>query len=160
MIRRPLVAAFASLFVVVAACGGRNLEAGPEPTVIYVDGDGGEGGAAGVGGAGGDAAGGFGGFGEGGTAEGGAGGGGIMPIECISCIATECPSAIDCITNPACVQGIVCAVGNCLNGGQPDIMCLLGCFDGDLDAALAAVDALTCIGGNCGDYCGDLLPFP
>jgi len=161
--RHPLLASLPTvLFVTAVACGGRNLDAGPEKeTVVVVVDEGATGAGAsagGAGGAGGSSEGGFG--GQGGSANGG-GGGGIMPLACLTCIGQECPAAIDCVTNPSCVQGVACAVGQCLGGGgTPDFMCVLDCFDGDIDAALAAVDALTCIAGSCSDSCGDLIPFP
>ncbi|MEQ9325103.1 MAG: hypothetical protein RIF41_38405 [Polyangiaceae bacterium] len=161
MRRTTLLVSATALYTMAVACGGgRNLDAGAddEPVVVVIvtdDDDGGP--SVGGGGLGGMSEGGFG--GEGGAGEGG--GGGIMPIECLTCIGTECPDAIGCVTDPTCIQGVVCAVSQCLGGGgMPDFMCLLDCFDGDIDAALSAVDALTCIAGSCSDACGNLIPFP
>lgn len=160
MRRPPYWLLATGLFTAAVACGGgRNLDAGAEdePVVVVIVADDDDS-AVGGGGMGGAADGGFG--GEGG-AGGDGGGGGIMPIECLTCIGTECPDAIGCVTDPACIQGVVCAVSQCLGGGgTPDFMCLLDCFDGDIDAALSAVDALTCIAGSCSDACGNLIPFP
>jgi hypothetical protein len=160
---RLVIASTTLLYGMAVGCGGRNLDAGPEPIVVIVDDDG-------DGGSTSDGTGGFGGLGPGGGGGvsvggqggmGNGGGGGIMPVECLTCIGQECPSAIDCVTDPGCVQGVVCAVSDCLGGGgQPDLMCVVGCFDGDFEAALAAVDALTCIAGSCSDACGDLIPLP
>jgi hypothetical protein len=164
MTRRHLVALVTCLYATAWACGGRNLDAGPQ--VIVIDDDGAAGGSGGFGG-GIDPVGGMGGdAGQGGQGAAGAGGtggtgGGPMPIECLACIGIECPQALDCVTDQACIQGVICAVGQCLGGGgTPDFMCLLDCFDGDIDAALIAVDTLTCVFGSCADACGGLLPFP
>jgi hypothetical protein len=146
MNHRVLLVAF---IVAGAACGGRNLDAGPEATVIVVDDD--------------DGAGGFGEGGEGG--EGGQGGeGGSVPpppnpIDCIACVALECPETVACLTDAACVQGLVCTLTQCLAGGEPDLVCVAGCFDGDFEAAFQAIQALTCVLGTCGDVCGGFLPF-
>ncbi len=72
---------------------------------------------------------------------------------------TSCPGAMDCVTDPNCIQGVVCAVSDCLGGGQPDLMCMVGCFNGDMSAALSAIDTIMCIMGDCSDQCGGMLPF-
>jgi hypothetical protein len=83
---------------------------------------------------------------------------GSGPIECLTCIGESCPDAIGCITNPDCIQGLVCTVSQCLGGGgEPDFMCVLDCFDGDLEAAFSAIQAIACIFGDCATECGDLL---
>lgn len=144
---------------IATACGGRTLTAGA----------GGEGAYAATGG--------------GGTAAGGSGhgGGGIggssssstssstgsstgsstssgTPIDCLACIGTSCPEAMACIQDSACVQGMVCAVSQCLGGGSPDMMCVLDCFNGDMQAAMLALNTITCIFGSCGPECAGLLP--
>lgn len=142
---------FLAAIAALVACGGRNLDAGPE--MLVVD----EGGATttgGAGGTGGMAAGGAG--GEGGGAEGGSP---PNPIDCLGCVALQCPETVACLTDPACVQGLVCGVTQCLNGGQPDLPCVAECFDGDLDAAFQAIQALSCVIGPCGEVCGDFFPF-
>lgn len=142
-----------SLALVIAACGGRNLDAGPGPD----DDDGGQGGAGAA------AAGGFGGAGEGGaggiSGEGGMGGQPINPVECLTCVGQNCPEAVACLTDQACITGLVCAAGQCLGGGNPDIMCVLQCFDGDLGAAQQALMAFGCIASQCSAECAGLLPF-
>jgi hypothetical protein len=149
-----------------AACGGRNLE-DLEPDVVYIDGSGGDGAGASVGGAGGVDPGpgsGAGGPGSGaggpGSGAGGPGSGAGSPIDCFGCIGDNCPQAIGCVTDPTCIQGIACSVTQCLAGGQPDIECLTDCFDGDVGAALEAIDVLTCVFGQCQMECGGLLPLP
>lgn len=158
--RRTVLFVTALYTSAVACVGGRNLDAGSEeePVVVVIVADDDGGSSVGGSGVGGMAEGGVGGEGAGGQ---GGRGGGIMPLECLTCIGIECPDAVGCVTDPTCIQGVVCAVGQCLGGGgTPDFMCLLDCFDGDIDAALSAVDALTCIGGSCSDTCGNLIPFP
>lgn len=144
--------ALLSLGLLVAACGGRQLEAGPAPD------DDGAGGTAGASAGG---MGGSGGMGEGGSGEGGMGEGGQPPnpIDCLTCAGTNCPEAVGCITDQACVTGLVCAASNCLGGGSPDFMCLLDCFDGDFEAAQQAIAAFTCIASSCSEECAGLLPF-
>lgn len=63
-----------------------------------------------------------------------------------------------CITDPACAQGLGCVVTDCGIGGTPDFQCVLGCFDGDLGAALDALQAVGCIFGTCGDVCSGFIP--
>ena len=141
----------------LAACGGRS----PFIDRDFVESAGGSGGQSigGEGGAGGLAGGG--GF-EAGSGPGGSGtgGGGIDPIGCLTCVATECPDVLACLTNPACLQGTVCAVQSCLSGGQPDFFCVLECFNGDTSLALQAVQSLACVFGTCGDVCGGGFPLP
>ena len=147
-----------SLAVVIAACGGRNLDAGPGPD----DDDGGQGGMGGaaVGGFGGAGGAGQGGAGVGGLGEGGAGGQPpINPVECLTCVGQNCPEAVGCLTDQACITGLVCAAGQCLGGGSPDLMCVLQCFDGDLAAAQQALMAFGCIASQCSMECAGLLPF-
>ncbi len=146
---RPLY--LASLLAAVA-CGGRNLDAGPAP-VVDDDGFGG-GGAGGFGGAGGQS--------EGGAGTGGEGGSPPPPpnpIDCLTCVAFQCPETVACLTDPGCVQGLVCTVSQCLSDGQPDLICVAECFDGDIDGAVEAIQAISCVFGPCGDVCGDVLPF-
>ncbi|MBW2458363.1 MAG: hypothetical protein JRI68_27925 [Deltaproteobacteria bacterium] len=164
MVRQPIRSLLFLLLALAlaAACGGRTIEAGPG-----YGGDDGEGGSAagggtstssGTGGTGGTTSSGTG--GTGGTTSSGTGGtGGTSPLDCIGCIMTTCPQALDCVTDPDCLQGVICAVSDCLAGGQPDLMCVVGCFDGDMGAAMSAIDALMCIMGDCADQCGGMLPF-
>lgn len=170
----PWLVVASTALAAVAACGGRSYEV----ALVEVAGAAG-GGSPGAGGAGGSTSStastsgttsGEGGNGGSSTGEGGAsssssgtgqGGGGINPIDCIGCIAQDCPDVLACIQDPACGQGLLCTVSQCLGGGQPDLMCVLGCFDGDFGAATQAVQALGCVIGTCGDACGGAFPgFP
>lgn len=82
------------------------------------------------------------------------GGGGFTPIDCIGCVSSNCPQAQACLTNPSCVSGIVCTIGTCIQGSNPpNFGCVLGCFNGDFMAAFQALDAITCIGTQCGQEC-------
>lgn len=146
------------MVALAAACGGRNLDAGPQ-NIVDDDDSPDDDGAGGVGAS--DApvgSGGFGGVSDGAGGSGATGAG--SPIDCFSCIGSNCPEALDCITDPSCVQGIACAVQDCLSGGSPDLMCLSDCFDGDLEAAYKAIEVITCAFGSCQDECGGFLPFP
>ena len=59
------------------------------------------------------------------------------------------------------MQGMICTVTTCLGGGgQPDLMCMLDCFNGDFGAAMQAFQAITCVFSSCQDECGGFLPFP
>jgi hypothetical protein len=95
--------------------------------------------------------------GSGGTGTGGTGAG--LPTECLVCAGTSCPEAVDCFMDEACQAGLICAFTGCMSGGQPDVMCMLDCFDGDIGAAMAAGQAIYCIMQSCGEECGGLLPF-
>jgi hypothetical protein len=121
-------------------------------------------------GAGGMGSGGFGGFGPTSSSAGVGGSGGFTttsvgvgggnPIDCLTCIAQNCPQAIQCIQNPNCLQGSICTVQNCLVGGTPDLGCALNCFNGDIGAALLALQSLQCMFQTCGQQCGGLLGGP
>ena len=162
--RYPILLAASGVLLAFGACGGRNLEDNVIIVTVTEEGPAGAGGSVGQGGdgVGGEAVGGAGVGGEGGQGPGSGGIGGQPPnpIDCLTCVGIECPAALDCVTNPDCINGLVCAVGQCLGGGAPDLPCLLDCFNGDIDAALAAVEVITCVLGTCGDECGGLLPFP
>ena len=103
-----------------------------------------------------------GGSGQGGSGQGGAGQGGSTgsggPLDCAVCVATECPQIAECISDPACADGLVCTLTSCIVDGQPDLVCIADCFNGDFEAALGALDALGCIVTTCGDGCGGLIP--
>ena len=117
-------------------------------------------------GAGGSGAGGSGAGGSGGTssgsggaggASGGAGGqGGISTASCPRCLQQQCPDALACISDPACMQGLQCAATQCLSG-SPDLACFTNCYNGDVQAALEGLDALECILNACSDECSDLF---
>jgi len=144
-----------------ASCGGRNLEDLRADVVVVDDDDGSSGGAGGGFGGGSSVGGGvFGGGGFGGDGVGGTGAGGDTPVDCFGCLGANCPEAMGCITDPSCIQGIFCAVSDCLSGGMPDLMCLSECFDGDFQAAFEALEIMGCVFTQCSDECGDLLPLP
>lgn len=88
--------------------------------------------------------------------------------ECTGCLQDKCKSSINaCYNNPKCLSGIQCAITQCLAGGgqgqggmgqgqggmNGGTQCLLMCFDGDLGAGLAAIQAFQCISQQCGDQC-------
>ncbi|MCA9621207.1 MAG: hypothetical protein KC731_19430 [Myxococcales bacterium] len=85
-------------------------------------------------------------------------GGGFNPIDCLTCIGNNCPTALQCITDPTCAQGVLCSVQSCFMNGQPDFICVLGCFNGDINAALLALQAVQCVFGTCGMECGGSFP--
>lgn len=167
-----VLAAALTLLIGTAACGGRSPLAWAD---LYQEplGQGGEGagsganggvgpgaggaGAGGLTGAGGVGATGAGGTGPGGTGPGGTGGGSMM--DCMTCVMQNCPDAMECISDPQCLDGLMCVMGQCMSGGQPDIMCMLECFDGDMGAAMAAVQTIMCIFQDCADDCSGQLPF-
>lgn len=154
MVRRIPIA-LAGIYLLAVACGGgRTLDGDVVPYEPPVDDTVGVGGAAGVGGAGGSD------VGAGGGGQGGDEQPQPMPIECLACIGLQCPETIDCITNPECIQGVGCAVTQCLDGGNPDLPCVANCFDGDLEAAAEALQVLGCIFSQCGEACAGTLPFP
>jgi hypothetical protein len=107
---------------------------------------GGSGGTAGTGGVGG--------------ATGGTGGsGGSGPIACLTCITQKCPAITQCLLDQACRDGVICAFQDCLgSGGIPNFTCLLGCFGGDLSAAMQAFQALQCFFTQCSTACQGAIP--
>lgn len=98
--------------------------------------------------------------GSGGTGGGGSGGtGGTGPIACISCISQNCPSVQKCVMDKKCRDGVTCSMQKCLSGGgQPNLQCMLGCFNGDYQAAFSAFQAVQCFTSKCGQTCGGLIP--
>jgi hypothetical protein len=52
-----------------------------------------------------------------------------------------------------CVNGLLCSFSQCIQGGQPDLFCVINCFNGDIAAALNALAAVTCIATTCGTEC-------
>ena len=163
MARRTLMSfvALAAFAAFPFACGGRNLNAFLLTDNAEDDGAGADDGSGGFGGGngrGGDGVGGDGGRpGPGGPGSGpSTGPGGIQ--ECIGCAASECPGAVECFTDPDCQAGLACGITECVGGGgSPDPVCFLECFDGDVDAAFQAFEALTCVFMNCQDECAGLL---
>jgi len=152
----PSLAVATLLVVIMTACGGRTLNTSPADDDGF--GGAGDGGSSGVGGMSG--VGGSGAMSSGGGGAGGAGAGPSSsssggPVDCFACLGTNCPDAV-----AYCIQGMICAVTNCMSGGQPDLMCVFDCFDGDIGAALEAIGALTCVLQECQEECGGLLPFP
>jgi hypothetical protein len=102
---------------------------------------------------------GSGGIGGTGGSAGSAGAGGTNPIDCLTCIGQSCPQSLDCLLDQGCRDGLLCAVTQCASGGQPDLFCMIDCFDGDFGALMLALDTMTCIFGQCADSCGGGLPF-
>lgn len=97
--------------------------------------------------------------GGGGGPSGGGGSGGTGPLACLSCINDKCPEVQDCLFDQVCQNGVICAFQTCLGGGgTPSLSCMLGCFDGDFQAALQAFQALQCFTSQCGQTCGGSIP--
>jgi hypothetical protein len=81
---------------------------------------------------------------------------------CPACIRDRCGAQINaCINNPACATGLVCTLQMCaggLLGGDggytpADLLCVLGCFNGDQATAFIAIGSLTCVTMTCGGSC-------
>jgi hypothetical protein len=96
--------------------------------------------------------------GSGGGPSGGGGSGGGGPLACLSCINQECPAIQECLFDQTCQSGLICAFQDCLSGGSPDLGCMLGCFNGDFQAAFQAFQAVQCFFTNCAQTCGGLIP--
>jgi hypothetical protein len=112
----------------------------------------------GAGGSGG--AGGFGGFGGASGSSGGGGTGGSGPLACFTCITQKCPAVGQCLLDNACRDGVICTFQQCLGGGSglPNFPCLLGCFNGDFQAAINAFQALQCFFSQCATPCQGAIP--
>ncbi|HMR09005.1 MAG TPA: hypothetical protein PKA88_24665, partial [Polyangiaceae bacterium] len=52
---------------------------------------------------------------------------------------------------PACASGVVCALTSCTGGFN--FQCIFGCFGGNIQAALQAFGAFSCLAQNCGQQC-------
>ena len=97
--------------------------------------------------------------GSGGGPSGGGGSGGTGPLACVSCISQNCPSVQQCVLDKPCRDGVICAMQKCTSGGgTPNLQCMLGCFNGDLKAAMSVLQSLQCFFGKCGQTCGGLIP--
>jgi hypothetical protein len=96
---------------------------------------------------------------------------------CVNCLQSQCGDAINgCYNDTNCTQGIQCAITTCFTGGMGgtpmgggpmggnpfggsagggvNFGCLLGCFNGDVTSAFAAIQAFQCITQTCGSDCG------
>jgi hypothetical protein len=81
--------------------------------------------------------------------------------QCAGCVRNQCMTALSsCATDPACAQGLLCVVTTCMasEAGAADLVCLLGCFGGDLTVAMKAVSGATCVTTTCGSSCSALIP--
>jgi hypothetical protein len=96
--------------------------------------------------------GGFAGFAGNGGTTGGLGGFGGSTGACVECITTSCPAAQECLADPACIEGAICGATSCVDQGS-GVGCWLGCFGGDVQKALAAYEAVTCVVEGCGMQC-------
>ena len=81
---------------------------------------------------------------------------------CPACIRDRCGTQINaCVNNPACATGLVCTLQMCAGGllggdggySPTDLLCVLGCFNGDQATAFMAIGALTCVTMTCGGSC-------
>jgi hypothetical protein len=97
---------------------------------------------------------GFGGFAGNGGSSAGFGGFGGSTGACVECITSSCPAAQECLGDPACIEGAICGATSCLDQGSA-VGCWLGCFGGDVQKALAAYSAVTCVIEGCGMQCTD-----
>jgi hypothetical protein len=104
--------------------------------------------------------GGSGGFGGMGGAAGSGGAGGTGPLACFTCITQKCPEVGQCLFDDACRDGVICALQQCLGSGSglPNFPCLLGCFNGDFQAAINAFQALQCFFSQCSTACQGSIP--
>jgi hypothetical protein len=75
--------------------------------------------------------------------------------ECLNCVTMNCPQAQACLTDPACIQGSICAATTCVQNQDAGdgLTCWLGCFDGGAESALNAFSAFSCLLTNCGTGC-------
>jgi hypothetical protein len=160
MTARGLLAWVFGVWCLAAACGGRTLDNQQGLNESEAEGAGGSGSGGAAASVNASAASGVGASGSATVSSGQGAAGGGVPTDCLSCVLEECPEAIACLTDPVCAGGLVCAVTQCLEGGAPDPECFIDCFGGDIDAALAAFEALTCVFTTCGEACQGELPFP
>jgi hypothetical protein len=85
----------------------------------------------------------------------------VLPIPegpCGTCVREHCGTQINqCVNDPACREGLLCAAQMCAGSSAadagPDLVCLFGCFRGDLGKVLSALEGLGCIKSNCTDAC-------
>jgi hypothetical protein len=94
--------------------------------------------------------------GTGGSPGGGGTGGGV--VSCVQCIAQQCPAIQQCLFDTTCRDGAICVFQQCLGGGTPDLGCMVGCFNGDFQAAFQAFQAFQCFFTNCGSQCNGVIP--
>ena len=79
-------------------------------------------------------------------------------IDCGLCLAQQCGAPIlKCIQNTACRTTFQCAAMKCLQGGSPDLPCLLQCANGDPAGIAQLIGIFQCVAGKCGSDCTSLL---
>ncbi len=80
---------------------------------------------------------------------------GIPILNCGLCLTGTCQAPlVGCLTNQGCRDILSCAATKCLGGGgTPDPACLLSCANGNIGGGLLAIQAFTCVAGQCGSSC-------
>jgi hypothetical protein len=81
---------------------------------------------------------------------------GVRPTpQCNQCVDVRCNSTTACSLNPQCLGGTECYFANCaaLPGQNQQIPCALKCFNGDLQLAMVALQAVSCVYQACGSQC-------
>jgi hypothetical protein len=70
-------------------------------------------------------------------------------------VNTRCNGTSACSSDPVCLGGTACYFNTCLTlpGQAQQLTCALRCFNGNIGAAMAASNAVTCIYGTCGASC-------
>lgn len=79
-------------------------------------------------------------------------------IQCMSCVQSECPELMECLTDAECRDGLMCIAQDCLGGGGGggfDPMCMMGCFGGNIGAAMGVFQGFQCAMNEC--PCDSLL---
>lgn len=83
---------------------------------------------------------------------------------CAGCIETNCGAAINrCVNDRTCVEGLACTLTQCsvLGGSNTasapsDFPCLVGCFNGDIAAAIEVIGSAICLTQTCNASCSSL----
>lgn len=80
---------------------------------------------------------------------------GSVASDCVACLQTRCGDSVNaCYNDPTCVSGVQCAVLKCLDSsGQPDITCVLECFNNDMSSAMRAMTLFQCVSESCSEDC-------
>ncbi len=71
-------------------------------------------------------------------------------VDCLTCARDFCSGPVDaCVANPVCLNGIFCTLLTCGSSRA----CMVACFNGDLLAINAGMNAAICMVSSCGERC-------
>jgi hypothetical protein len=82
---------------------------------------------------------------------------GVRPTPaCNQCVEVRCNGTSACSSDPACLNGVACYVAACasLPDQTEQLACGMKCFNGNVRLLSIAFQAVSCVYGSCGPFCG------